>query len=29
MNDLPKIARALNHVAYPTMDTGATYRFYT
>ena len=25
----PKIARALNHVAYPTTDTGATYRFYT
>jgi catechol 2,3-dioxygenase-like lactoylglutathione lyase family enzyme len=29
MSDLPKIARALNHVAYPTADTGATYRFYT
>jgi len=29
MGDLPKIARALNHVAYPTTDTGATYRFYT
>jgi catechol 2,3-dioxygenase-like lactoylglutathione lyase family enzyme len=29
MSDLPKIARALNHVAYPTTDTGATYRFYT
>jgi len=29
MSELPKIARALNHVAYPTTDTGATYRFYT
>jgi len=29
MSDYPKIARALNHVAYPTQDTGATYRFYT
>jgi glyoxylase I family protein len=29
MSDLPTIARALNHVAYPTTDTGATYRFYT
>jgi catechol 2,3-dioxygenase-like lactoylglutathione lyase family enzyme len=24
-----KIATRLNHVAYPTTDTGATYRFYT
>jgi catechol 2,3-dioxygenase-like lactoylglutathione lyase family enzyme len=29
MSEQPKIARALNHVAYPTQDTGATYRFYT
>jgi len=29
MSELPKVARALNHVAYPTTDTGATYRFYT
>jgi catechol 2,3-dioxygenase-like lactoylglutathione lyase family enzyme len=29
MSDTPKIATALNHVAYPTTDTGATYRFYT
>ena len=29
MSDTLKIARALNHVAYPTTDTGATYRFYT
>jgi catechol 2,3-dioxygenase-like lactoylglutathione lyase family enzyme len=29
MSDTPKIASALNHVAYPTTDTGATYRFYT
>jgi catechol 2,3-dioxygenase-like lactoylglutathione lyase family enzyme len=29
MSELPQIARALNHVAYPTTDTGATYRFYT
>jgi catechol 2,3-dioxygenase-like lactoylglutathione lyase family enzyme len=29
MSDTPKVARALNHVAYPTTDTGATYRFYT
>jgi catechol 2,3-dioxygenase-like lactoylglutathione lyase family enzyme len=29
MSELPKIARALNHVAYPTTDTGATHRFYT
>lgn len=29
MSELPTIARALNHVAYPTTDTGATYRFYT
>lgn len=29
MSEPPKIARALNHVAYPTLDTGATYRFYT
>ena len=29
MGDSPKVARALNHVAYPTTDTGATYRFYT
>ena len=29
MSDHPTIARALNHVAYPTTDTGATYRFYT
>ena len=25
----PKIASRLNHVAYLTHDTGATYRFYT
>ena len=29
MSDHPKIARAMNHVAYVTRDTGATYRFYT
>jgi len=29
MSTVPKTARALNHVAYPTTDTGATYRFYT
>jgi catechol 2,3-dioxygenase-like lactoylglutathione lyase family enzyme len=29
MSDSLKVARALNHVAYPTTDTGATYRFYT
>ncbi len=29
MADMPAVARALNHVAYPTWDTGATYRFYT
>ena len=29
MSDHPKISRAMNHVAYVTRDTGATYRFYT
>lgn len=29
MAEMPAVARALNHVAYPTRDTGATYRFYT
>jgi catechol 2,3-dioxygenase-like lactoylglutathione lyase family enzyme len=29
MSEQPRTARALNHVAYPTTDTGATYRFYT
>lgn len=29
MSSMPKIANAMNHVAYPTTDTGATYRFYT
>jgi len=29
MSDHPKIARAMNHVAYVTRDTGETYRFYT
>lgn len=29
MSVTPKIASALNHVAYPTFDTPATVRFYT
>ena len=29
MSDRPRSPIALNHVAYPTTDTGATYRFYT
>jgi catechol 2,3-dioxygenase-like lactoylglutathione lyase family enzyme len=29
MSDMPRVASALNHVAYLTCDTGATYRFYT
>jgi len=29
MNPTPRIARRLNHVAYPTFDTTATIRFYT
>ena len=29
MSPMPSVANALNHVAYPTTDTGATYRFYT
>jgi len=29
MSQMPSVAKAMNHVAYPTTDTGATYRFYT
>ena len=29
MSEMPATARALNHVAYQTCDTAATYRFYT
>jgi catechol 2,3-dioxygenase-like lactoylglutathione lyase family enzyme len=29
MAQMPQVANTMNHVAYPTTDTGATYRFYT